>query len=220
LDSAQEPSNSPLIPDRLYHATPLHYLPRILIDGALYPKSVLTDRNIEPRRTAQRRDLMLGLSNYVHLAMKLHTPLLQHKLGKGYPHAALVYRAAPVLAMAGVGLMTQNTKSWRERSAYLPVLDAAEQAALLKQWSLGRRQGLEVLVPYGLSMEYLSEIVFFSPEHRDVIFAFTRAAGQTQPLTMDASTGFKPKENQELDTYLELCVRLGSAPHPPRIPFD
>jgi len=198
-------------------------LPRILDDGALYPKSVLDERGIAPRSSAQVRDRALGLANYVHLAMKMHTPLLRDKLRKGFAHAVLVMDGSGVFSVPGVGLLTQNTKAWRERAAYDPLTEPSEIAALLKQWQYGRRRGLEVLVPYGLSLQHIVEIAFFHQEHLDVLSRYIRQAhaDKSWELTLaPGSTVAAASMSVELVQYLEDCLSLGSAPQPPHIPFD
>ena len=141
----------------LYHAAPLHYLPHILQSGALYPQSVLAARGILPRRTAARRDRMLGLQDWVHLSLTADTPLLRDKLTKGYPHALLVFPRAAVLALPHVALLPYNAKAWRSRAANQPVTDAGEMAELLRRHAeTGRFPSLEVLVRYGLGLDTLT----------------------------------------------------------------
>lgn len=184
---------------------------------------MLDDRGIAPRSTAQARDRSLGLANYVHLAMKMHTPLLQDKLKKGFAHAVLVMDGAGVFSVPGVGLLTQNTKAWRERAAYNPLTEPGEISALLKQWQYGRRRGLEVLVPYGLSLQHVVEIAFFQAEHRDILSRYisTAHSGKSWKLTLESGpTDDAAPLNAELVQYLEDCLSLGSAPQPPHIPFD
>ena len=150
-------------PSYLYHVAPLHYLPSILRDGALYAQSVLAGRGIAPRATAARRDRMLGLADYVHLSLKSQTPLLADKLRRGYPHALLVFDAAPVQALPETALLPFNTKAWRGRAAFAPVTDPAERTALLRRHSeTGRCPSLEVLIKYGLDLTHAREIAFLT----------------------------------------------------------
>jgi len=198
-------------------------LPRILDDGALYPKSVLHERGIAPRSTAQARDRSLGLENYVHLAMKMHTPLLQDKLTKGFAHAVLVMDGNGVFSVPGVGLLAQNTKAWRERAAYDPLTEPGEMAAILKQWHYGRRRGLEVLVPYGLSLQHLVEIAFFDQEHKNIVSRYISTVHSSENWKLTVEPGAAADEaflSTELVKYMEDCLSAGSALPPPHITFD
>src|SRR5579883_1492189 len=114
----------------LYHITPLHYLPSILSARALYAKSVLAATGIAPRATAKRRDRMLALSDYVHFAFTLKTPILTDKLKKGYPHAVLIFDGYTLAQMPGHALLPYNTKAWRTRAAYTLVTEDDEKARL------------------------------------------------------------------------------------------
>ena len=145
-----------LCSNSLYHAAPLHYLPHILSDGALYAQSVLAARRdgppIAPRATAARRDRALGLADYVHLSLRPDTPLLADKLRRGYPHALLVFDRPSVLARPGTALVPYNAKSWHSKAAFTPVTDPADRAHLLDAHRRGRYPSLEVLVKYGLDL--------------------------------------------------------------------
>ncbi len=152
-------------PACVYHAAPLHYLLRIVQDGALYPQSVLAGRGIRPRATAARRDRRLGLADYVHLSLHPHTPLLADKLKKGYPHALLVFDRECVLALPHTAFIPYNTKAWFDKAAYAPVTDAAQKQSLLEAHAQqGRYPSLEVLVKYGLGFEGLQRIAFCAEE--------------------------------------------------------
>jgi len=156
--------------------------------------------------------------------MKMHTPLLEDKLRQGFAHAVLVLDGDAIFSIPGVGLLAQNTKAWRARAAYEPATEPVERDGLLKQWSLGRRRGLEVLVPYGLSLGCLKEIVFLNPEHRDIQAQYISIAHPEKNWTLVLDSGTDRYDaavvNTELTKYLEACIELGSAPLPPHIPFD
>lgn len=210
-------------PNLLYHAAPLNYLPYILIDNALFSKSVLSERGITPRSSAVKRDNILGLGNYIHLAPHFWTPLLADRCRRGFPHAVLVFEGKSVLALPGMALLPQNTKAWRAKPLFAPVTDAEGQSSLFHQYALGRRRGLEVLVPYGLSLAALKEIIFFQSNFLDLTDRFirSRALPVTAPLTLVASLSFDVEEplGKSITAFLESCIN-GQLPQPPSLPFD
>ena len=184
---------------------------------------MLQRRGVAPRASAQKRDRALGLGNYVHLALKRTTPLLLDKCKQGYSHAVLVFAADGVFGVPGVALLPQNTKAWSARASYQPVTDAAECAAMLKQWELGRRQGLEVLVPYGLSLKCLNRIILFDREPFDLLVQYISKAHlefeggvvvEEDPVLAGVSLSPAVRD------YLRACVEAGRAAPPPSLPFD
>lgn len=211
----------------LYHATPLHYLPHILGCGALYAKSILAAQGIAPRAGAARRDRMLGLSDWVHLALRPDTPLLRDKLAKGYPHALLVFDRAAVFALPHVALLPYNTKAWRTRAACQPVMEPSEKAALLHAHTqTGRCPSLEVLVHYGLDLAPLVELRFVTEDECRMMqellpaLALTAPAPMTTHQTLLPPGGYWPTTGLAIDAYFAACRQAGSLLPPPAIPFD
>ena len=211
----------------LYHAAPLHYLPSILNDRALYAKSVLAARGIAPRATARRRDSMLSLQDYVHLSFKPHTPLLADKLAKGYPHAMLIFEAGALARMPAHALLAHNTKAWKSRAACLPVSDTIEKARLLKRYGQFRElQSLEFLVKYGIGLENLLSLVFVSRQEADWVRSLCDSIGIELPPAVRieeclASVGYTPATRCAIEEYFADCRRVGSVLTPPAdIPFD
>lgn len=212
----------------LYHAAPLHYLLRIVQDGALYPQSVLAGRGIRPRATAARRDRMLGLADYVHLSLHPHTPLLADKLRRGYPHALLVFDRECVLALPHTALLPYNTKAWFDKAAYLPVADAVQKQGLLDAHAQqGRYPSLEVLVKYGLGLEGLKFIAFCAEEEygqtqrtiSDIGLRCSlplRVCPELFPLTGE----YRPVTQKLVFEYFADCRRAGEVLPPPEIAFD
>ena len=168
----------------LYHAAPLHYLPHIIQDNALYAQSVLASRRIAPRATAKRRDRMLGLTDYVHLSLDAHTPLLADKIRKGYPHVLLVFDRAAVLALPQVALLPYNTKAWNTRAAYAPVTDPGDRERLLRRHQEGRYPSLEVLVKYGLELTMLDRVVFLADRERAMTALLLKRLSLTSPASL------------------------------------
>jgi hypothetical protein len=211
----------------LCHATPLHYLPHILSSGALYAKSVTAGQGIKPRFTALRRDIMLGLTDWVHLSTRPDTPLLKDKLARGYPHALLVFDRAAVLALPEVALLPYNTKAWHSKADYVPVTDAAEKTEMLRRHDETHRYpSLEVLVHYGLDFAHLQKIVFSDEEERQWIVALMTALGCELSAPLEVDTGLFPLYNCGGETrlatceYLAACCEANLLLPPPLIPFD
>ena len=210
----------------LYHTAPLHYLPHILQSGALYANSILAGQGIKPRRSAVRRDTMLGLTDWVHLAMRPDTPLLRDKLARGYPHVLLEFDRAAILALPEVALLPYNTKAWQTRSAYVPVTDAAEKAALLRRHDESHLfPSLEVLVHYGLDFAHLQKISFAADDEYQwacELFAALRLQFSV-PLAPEPALAalYQPGETRLLTRdYLVACRDAGCLLPPPDIAFD
>ncbi len=211
----------------LYHATPLHYLPHIIVSGALYAKSVTAGQGIKPRSTAVRRDTMLGLTDWVHLSLRPDTPLLKDKLARGYPHALLVFDRAAVLALPEVALLPYNTKAWHSKAAYVPVTDAAEKTELLRVHDETHRYpSLEVLVHYGLDFAHLQTIVFPNDEERQWVVALMAKLGCDMPAPLTTDTDLFPPYNPGSETrqatheYFTTCGAAKLLLPPPLIVFD
>ncbi len=212
----------------VYHATPLHYLLRIVQDGALYPQSVLAGRGIPPRATAARRDRRLGLADYVHLSLHAHTPLLADKLKQGYPHVLLAFDRADVLALPGTALLPYNTKAWFDKAAYAPITGSAQKQSLLHAHAHeGRYPSLEVLVKYGLGFDGLKFIAFCAEEEyvqaRQTITSIglplcvpLRVCPKLFPLPRD----YCPTTQARVFEYFAACREAGDVLPPPPIAFD
>lgn len=210
----------------LYHAAPLHYLPHILQSGALYPQSVLAARGILPRRTAARRDRMLGLQDWVHFSLDADTPLLRDKFARGYPHALLVFDRATVLSLPHVALLPFNTKAWRSRAACQPVTDAVEMADLLRRRAeTGRFPSLAVLVRYGLGFEALTQIAFPDAASYEAVSALGNALALPIPAPLTLAPALfpalpPPPLSEALLEYFAACRVAGTLLPPPELPFD
>ncbi|MDR3710764.1 MAG: hypothetical protein P4L33_20895 [Capsulimonadaceae bacterium] len=209
-------------PSTAYHATPLHYLPSILADGALYAKDVMISRGILPRSSAVRRDRMLGLGCYIHFALRLESPLLLDKLRKGYPHVVLEFDAASLVRLAGSGSIATNTKAWRSKSCFdvSPVCETGD----LKPLAHGRLPSRELLVKYAADLDGLKKIVFTSPEERALVDELMRSLGVAIhlpcPTRAYAGIAYRPLYMDQVTNYFRACAAAGVVLKPPDIPFD
>lgn len=211
----------------LYHAAPLHYLPQIVADGALYAQSVLAARDIRPRATAMRRDRMLGLTDYVHLSFAAHTPLLADKVAKGYPHVLLVFDRAPILALPETALLPFNAKAWRTRAVCQPVTDADGKAHLLHLHAETHRfPSLEALVKYGLDFSALVQIACLTEAERALLLDLFGALAlpapplETMPSLFPGHEAYRPTTLPSVAAYFDACRQAGAVLPPPSIPFD
>lgn len=209
-------------PVRAYHAAPLHYIPHVIRDGALYARSVLQCRNVAGRGG---RDNRLGLADYVHFSLQSDTPLLADKLRRGYPHALFVFDGEAVFRQPGVALLPFNTKAWRHRSAYAPVTDSDAQAHLLRAHAAGRFPSLEVLIPYGLRLDCLMRLVCFTDAESAALAAVLSALDLPAPLAADPSLfpacpTYAPTTGDALSDYFAACIAAKDVLPPPPIPFD
>ena len=210
----------------LYHTAPLHYLPHILESGALYAKSITAGQGIKPRRSAVRRDTMLGLTDWIHLSTRPETPLLKDKLARGYPHVLFEFDRDAILVLPEVALLPYNTKAWQTRAAYVPVTDPVEKADILRRHDENHNfPSLEVLVHYGLDFTHLQKISFAADDEcqwiRDLLPAPSLQV--SVPLVTDPALAalYMPTETRLLTRdYLVACGAAGRVLPPPDIAFD
>lgn len=77
---------------RIFHFTPLHYLPFIARSHALKSKPVLAAEGYSAshfRSTSAHIDEARGFGNFVHLSTVAYPPILAAKLGSGFPHIGI-----------------------------------------------------------------------------------------------------------------------------------
>lgn len=214
-------------PALLWHAVPLHYAAHLLATGALFSKNRLKAAGlpIQPRPSAWRRDIRLGLSGYVHLSLASDTPLLVDKRRKGYPHVLVAFAAEVVFALPGAALLAYNTKAWRHRDDFAPVTDAAAKENLLGAWRAGRHPSLEVLVPGALPLAGNAVALYAAS---GIEADWLRGCGETfawqgePPLVIRADlfpAGPAPDLSAH-ENYLRACRDAAALLAPPDLPFD
>ena len=215
-------------PPYLYHAAPLHYLPRILECGMLRCASVLAADGVAPRPGAKRRDRMLGLGDWVHLSAYARTPLLADKIRRGLPHALLVFDGPATLALPGVALLPRNTKAWRSRAAFHPVQDPPDCARLLNgHLHRGRHPSLEILVQYALGLETLLRVALIDAQEAGMLRDTAHAIGAASsfPMTVEpelfpGARAYDPQTLDAVTSYFADCRVAGRAFASPSIRFD
>jgi hypothetical protein len=141
----------------VYHVTPIHYLPDILISKELLSQHLVGYAHARP--TARRRDRMLGVDRYVHCSLSLSTPLLQQKIERGYSHAILKFDVGGV-GCDEIAILPCNTKAWRSRWQCQPVTDPVDIARAVRlHKSRAKFPSLEILVKDRLPLKYLKAII-------------------------------------------------------------
>ena len=212
---------------RVYHAAPLHYLPSILASGKLVSAQDGQALGILPRLSAKRRDRMLGVDKYVHLAFDLMTPLLCDKLAQGMPHVALAFDAGRVYAGQPddtCALLPCNTKAFRSRAACAPEHGVSEMATLLKsREQFGRHPSLEFLVRGALPLDALIEITAFGERDAALARALLHALQPEMAalLIERYAPGYAEVGIGQTQDYCHACIAAGAALlPPPKIEFD
>jgi len=215
--------------DALWHATPLHYLPRLLASGALLSQGKLAEAGdgVRPRPTAAGRVRRLGLAGFVHLSLVPRTPLLADKRAKGYPHALLRFDRAGVLALPGAALLKFNTKAWRHRDDFVPVKGGEAMAALLEEHAAGRYPSLEVLAAGGLPLSPLCRELHVASEPEAAWVRGLLGEGVValpRGVAFCLSPGLFPAGSEPdltpLVAYSDACRAAGAVLPPPDLPFD
>jgi hypothetical protein len=211
---------------RVYHATPLHYLPSILAGWELLSSTIGARRGIAPRKGAHRRDRMLGVDRYVHFALEPVTPLVEDKLRRGMPHVVLSLDALSLFRQRpkSCSLLSQNTKAWRSRACLKPIADLDEIASiLLRRERYGRFPSLEFLVDGRIDLASLDGLIVFSEREleaaRLVARAFARRDVALTLLPSPVGTRLRDEAGETFD-YIDRCVWAKSALPAPVIAFD
>jgi hypothetical protein len=175
---------------RIYHFTPLHYMPFISRSRKLLCKTSLGQAGFNQnhfRSKSRARDIERGFSSYAHLTLS-PTPriLLANKLGGGFPHFGIAVPAEAIEAttfslcrfnVAMTRILRRNGKhGYPETSAngryyqhlQIPVarLDGDKEAMMEKH--LKRTKEIEVLVHCDLMLPPRTEILCYSSQDAEV----------------------------------------------------
>jgi hypothetical protein len=206
----------------LYHATPLHYLPLILQANELRSQRLLG--YAMGRKSARRRDRILGVDSSVHFSLSADTPLLRDKLAKGMPHIVLV-SSTENLAEAAWSVLPCSTKAWRSKWQCRPVSEPFEMERILRMHDEGiRYRGLEILVQDRFLLTNLSEIIVHCTKEGDLVNKLLQRAGlssiATKLSTARTAENYIPCRLEEIAEYFENCWKEGKIQPPPNLEFD
>ena len=78
--------------EQIFHVIPLHYLPFIVRSKSLKPKPYLINEGFTTshfRSKSKHLDEQRGFGDYLHLSSISEPPILEAKLGAGFPHLSL-----------------------------------------------------------------------------------------------------------------------------------
>jgi hypothetical protein len=226
LEHFVDPFKPCLARHQLYHVAPLHYLPSILAHQKLFSAEQGALLGVLPRRTASRRDKMLGLHRYVHFSFDLITPLLQNKLSQGLPHIALVFNALQLDSSIPneAGLLPFNAKAWKSRADAAPLFDRSKMASVIRAHDqFGRFPSLEYLVCESVELDCLQSIITFCQRDYELVIGVVGAfvPGMVDLVMLMSNTHYKD-DTPILETldYLDRCVTTKLVQPLPKIRFD
>jgi hypothetical protein len=195
----------------VYHYAPLHYLPPIARRGALLSKERLKKAGYSEshfRSTSQRQDITRGFGRFVHLTLDAHPPILQAKLGKGFPHFKIAVPTVDI-EQHGYSLCRFNIAKARyfrgakqeppESAANgryydglaLPIARTKEEIGNLLRLNLGQNM-IEVLVRDQLPLSTGTRFTFFHREDLLVAQEIRDVLGSRYALGPDDRLEYQP----------------------------
>jgi hypothetical protein len=209
-----------------WHIVPLHYVPHLLAKGALYSQERLTELRLplHPRASAFKRDRKLRLDGFVHLSLRLATPLLADKRRRGYPHVAFGFDAS-IADTPGAAYLRYNPKSWRHRDDFAPVVEADAKREFVAEWAKGAYPSGELLIPGALTLAPLCKVVLCASDEEAGWLNECAAALQLEaPAPLIATpSAFPAGVAPDLEphrAYLAACRSADRILDPPDLPFD
>lgn len=170
--------------NRVFHYTPLHYLPFIASAHALLAKPELRKLGFTEshfRSTSRGSDEDRGFGEYVHLSAMATPPLLLAKLAAGFPHIEV---AIPVAALSDIAfhlcryniakarsLRRNGSQGFQESprngryhgGKQLPTAEDSSECETLFDLNFPHTM-IEVLVPSRLQLPRDTEVGFFHPD--------------------------------------------------------
>jgi hypothetical protein len=195
----------------VFHYAPLHYLIFIARSKALLSKNELRRLGFDAshfRRTSRQRDLVRGFSNYVHLSLQSHPPILKAKLRAGFPHLEVRVPAAWVetgtfhLCRYNIA-KSRNPKTGKRPAPespatgcyhggkHLPTAEKpAEREDLLRR-NLGRNM-VEALVPERLALPESTQMIFFHESDYRLAMDLIEQLGINWPLLLATDLRYEP----------------------------
>lgn len=180
----------------MFHYAPLHYLLFIARSKALLSKVELRRLGYDPfhfRRTSRRPDEARGFSNYVHLTLSQFPPILEAKLGAGFPHFEIripakdleqtdfhlcrfnIARSRYLRRHGKIGPSENRMNGRYHGNKQLPTAETTEECRALLAENFGRRM-IEVLVPRRLPLPDDTALIFFNPKDAKIADAALRSA--------------------------------------------
>jgi hypothetical protein len=211
----------------VFHYAPLHYILFIARSQALLSKNELQRIGYEPshfRRTSHRLDSQRGFSNYVHLSLAKHPPILRAKLTAGFPHFEIRIPATHVetlkfhLCRYNIA-KSRNPKTGRRPAPegrasgryygekHLPTAETVTECKDLLVANLGRNM-IEVLVPTSIALTADTELIFFSEIDRDLAKKFLYSMKLRWQLRLAQNLSYTPAARYvaRIERFLEQAI--------------
>jgi hypothetical protein len=208
---------------RIFHTTPLQYLPAIFACGELRSQRILGYEYGRP--TARKRDKKLEVDRYIHCSLKPSSPLLTHKSILGYPHCVLEPRTDST-GFPPIAILPCSTKGWRSKWQCQPVDDMAEMARMLRSYDDNKRfTGLEILIMDALPLRTLDRIIVQSESERALVCDLIAGVDGYRDCRVDIVSAIfgsncAKRELKEISEYYWKCISSKSIVTPPNLPFD
>lgn len=171
--------------ERVFHSSPLHYLPFIARSSALLNKPSLAKAGFAKthlRSMSHRQDVARGFGAYTHLTLEISPPILKAKLSAGFPHIRIEVPEASLssqefslcrfnvamtryLRRNGQGGFEESDTNGRYYDGHqIPIARTdSDQTAMLRRY-LGTDTMIEVLVHGDLALPKGTEIKCFSDQ--------------------------------------------------------
>jgi hypothetical protein len=207
----------------IYHATPLHYLPEIIVCRELRSQRLVGYERARP--TARRRDRMLSVDCYVHCSLRTRTPLIVHKLERGYPHVVLEFDISKRIDLE-FSVLACSTKAWRSNWQCRPIADKVDVARLIRLSAEGLRYpNLEVLIKDKLPFDSLKSILLPSDFEFEVVHKLLDNCNLTDSVAATISpqlsvSYYQPTHIGKIRDYYDRYISSGYRADLPLLPFD
>ena len=212
---------------RVFHILPLHYVPFVARSGVLKSKAHLRAEGFSKshfRSTSKRLDSRRGFGDYIHLSAVREPDILKAKRSAGFPHVALsiptdIFTEVPFdLCGYNVGktriLRREGAPGYREspENGYyfdrmqIPIARTHQQKLDLIQHR--RRDKLEVLVKYPISLDRMSLFFVFNDQDRTRVDQILQSLGVNWTVEFVAGRTYtaKPEYRQKCNAFIEKSL--------------
>jgi len=161
----------------------------------------------------------------VHLALTANTPLLRHKLERGYPHVVLLFRTKGFNNLK-LAALPNNTKAWRSKWQCQPVTNKEDIARLMRSHDEHRRYpSLEILVENFLPLSHLESVLAITDDEASLISDFCKLLPSRPEFPVRLAPNLRPpgytaKNLDVISDYFASFKWGQNAPTPPSLTFD
>ncbi len=214
----------------VYHYAPLHYLPFIARAGALLGKPSLKKAGFSLkhlRSKSSRQDVARGFGEYAFLTLDSYPPILQAKLGAGFPHIALEVPTSAVEAanfslcrfnVAMTRYLRRDGKPGFEESPsngryypghQIPIAKTAQDKAALLAAHLNNSM-IEVLIEGDLALPKDTIVRCYSDDDVKIAKTVMSSVGCSWTVTMNTPPSAYPRRNiyaNSVSAYVDRALR-------------